>query len=183
MIRPFFTTTVFCLLVSSAGLAADRPGRQIFEDEQLLMRVSTSKPENLEAFYTGRGFSKQAINEIIKTCFVGALVQNKTNEALWLILDDWSFLDANGKHIQRIKRSDWKQTWKRIGLKQAHQSTFGWTQLPEIRDLHTDEHAGGNVTIPWQTGPFKLIATFRTGPDKSGEPKRLTFENLKCRTE
>jgi len=167
---------------AAAAHAADkRPGRQMFDDPHMLMRVSTSKPENLEAFYSGRGFPKIAIEEINKTCFVTALVKNKTYEVLWLVLDDWEFYDPSGKPIKRIKRSDWKQVWKRIGLKLAHQSTFGWTQLPESRDLHIDEHAGGNVTIPWQSRPFKLVATFMTGPDKSGEPRTLVFENLECR--
>lgn len=152
-----------------------------FEDEQLSMRISTGKPEQIAAFYNGRGFNQESINAIIKTCFVSVRIENKTYEALWLIPDDWRFYNSNGDPIRRIKRSDWKQTWTQTGLKQAHQSTFGWTQLPEIRDLRPNEPVGGNLTIAWQSRPFTLVANFRTDMDQSGEPRTLTFENLTCK--
>jgi hypothetical protein len=67
------------------------------------------------------------------------------------------------------------------GLSQAHQSTFGWTQLPESRDLRQFEHVGGNVAVEWKDQPFKLIATFKTGADKTGKSKTITVENLTCK--
>jgi len=174
--------SLVCAIASTTVIADNRNSiRKQYEDRHLLVRASTSKPEQLEAFYIGRGFPQNAVNEIKKTCFVTTMVKNKAYKALWLILDDWVFIDSTGKKIKRIRRSNWKSTWKSMDLKQAYQSTFGWTQLPESRDLRVDEHAAGNVTIPWQEKPFSMIATFRTGLDKSGTPRTVTLENLQCR--
>ena len=61
-----------------------------------------------------------------------------------------------------------------------HQSTFGWTLLPEARDLRRDESVGGNVVISRQTKPFTLTMQFRTGSDKSGALKLIKFERVQC---
>ncbi len=169
-----------CSFISHVFAADKKAGAGIYEDRQMLVKASTRRPEQLDAFYTGRGFSRDAIDRIINTCFVTVLIKNKTYDALWLILDDWTFVDRHGKRIERITRPDWKNTWQSIGLKQAHQSTFGWTQLPESRDLRVDEHVAGNVAVPWQTQAFKLVASFKTGRDKSGEPRTIVLENLRC---
>jgi len=174
---------ILCLCVSLApAYAAKQKSQGIrFEDKDLLIRTVIRSPEQLDAFYSGRGFPRKAIDEIKKTCFVTMLIKNKQYEALWLILDDWEFYDMQGKRINRISRQQWTRVWDSIALKPAFQSTFGWTQLPESRDLRKQEHAGGNVTIPWHNKPFKLIARFKTRLDKSGETRKVVLENLQCK--
>jgi hypothetical protein len=176
------TIGLACIALFSPPLAAqpDMPGAQRFEDDSLVMLVQTRTPEQLAAFYTGRGFNAEAIAAITQRCFVFGFIENKTYDAMWLVLDDWQFTDAGGQPIQRMRRSDWQPVWQQTGLKQAHQSTFGWTQLPESRDLRPHEHAGGHAVIPWQDGPFTLTVTLRSGADKSGTPRVLTFSNLRC---
>lgn len=167
---------------SSALFAQEQnPNLKVFENELVLMEASTSKPENLAAFYTGRGFSQEAVHEITQTCFVTVHIVNKSDDITWLTLDDWVFTSVSGETINKIRRTDWKPVWQRINMKKAHQATFSWTQLPDERDLHPEEQARGNVILPWQTQPFKLVATLRTRPDRSGTPVIATIENLQCR--
>ena len=180
----YITVIATSLLVSfsvHAQMPELPPGAVKFENEDLLMIVMTRTPEQLNAFYTGRGFNRTSIDALTERCFVFGMVENKTQERLWLILDDWQFIDAEGNVIRRYTRDDWKQTWKDTGLEQAKQSTFGWTQLPEVRDLHRHEHVGGQVALPWQDQPFRLVATFRSGIDKDGKPHKVSFEDLECR--
>jgi len=151
-----------------------------YEDKELTVVIGSRTPDQLAAFYSGRGFNQASIDAIKKTCFVFGMVDNKTYETLWLSLDEWEFIAADGTPLKRFKRDDWKKTWQQTGLSQAHQSTFGWTQLPEIRDLRMHEHVGGNVAVEWNDKPFSLKATFKTGADKSGEPRTVTVENLTC---
>ena len=185
LIRRFTMPWLQAMIVtalSSSPLAAqpEMPGAQRFEDDTLVMLVQTRTPDQLTAFYTGRGFNADAIAAITQRCFVFGFLENKTYEALWLVLDDWQFRTADGKPIERIHRSDWQPVWQQTGLKQAHQSTFGWTQLPESRDLRPHEHAGGHAVIPWQDRPFTLTVTLHTGLDRRGTPRILTFSNLRC---
>ncbi len=151
-----------------------------FEDKDITVIIGSRTPEQLSAFYTGRGFNQASINAITKKCFIFGMVDNKTYDRLWLILDDWQFFAADGSPMKRLKKGDWAKIWKETGLSTAHQSTFGWTQLPESRDLRQFEHVGGNVAVEWKDKPFTLVATFKTGADKSGKPRTITVENLTC---
>lgn len=168
------------IFLPMAKAADTKPNTHRIEDKDITVVIGSRTPDQLAAFYTGRGFNQASIDEINKTCFVFGMVDNKTYDRLWLSLDDWNFYTADGKPLKRYKRDDWKKIWQQTGLSQAHQSTFGWTQLPENRDLRMHEYVGGNVAVEWHDEPFTLEATFRTGADKSGEPRTITVENLTC---
>ena len=169
------------LLSSSISLAqTPKLDAEHFEDKDITVIIGSRTPEQLSAFYTGRGFNQAAIDAITEKCFIFGIVDNKTYERLWLTLNDWKFFAADGSPMKRLKKDDWARVWKETGLSQAHQSTFGWTQLPESRDLRQFEHVGGNVAVEWKDEPFTLVATFKTGVGKAGKPRTITVENLTC---
>lgn len=161
--------------------AADDKVPLRYEDSEVTMRIVIRSPDQLSAFYQGRGFNQDAINEVLKTCYITPLIKNKKYKVLWLELDNWKFT-VNGKSIPRIKRDYWRKKWRDIGLSQAHQSTFGWTLMPESRDLRLDEGVGGSVVIPMQSQPFNLTAIFKTGHNKMGKTKTITFKDITCVT-
>ncbi len=168
------------LYSAEVSVAAEEPFT--YQADDVYMRVIVRSPEQLSAFYQGRQFSGAAIDRILQTCFITPIVKNKTYEVLWLDLDDWQFL-RDGKPIPRIKRDYWKAEWQAVGLAQAHQSTFGWTLMPDQRDLRRDEGVGGSVVIPQQAQPFTLIARFHTGADKQGPLKIIEFKDVSCTPE
>jgi hypothetical protein len=173
---------VLCLTalgVSAPRAAQERPE---YEDDEVYMRLISRTPTQLSAFYQGREFRQAAIDKILETCFVTAIVRNKTLDILWLDLDLWRF-SLHGEPIQRIRRDYWREQWEAVGLPQGHRSTFGWTLMPEVRDLRLDESVGGNVVIPWQSRPFSLSATFPTGAGRQGRPKIIEFEDIRCATD
>jgi hypothetical protein len=162
-----------------ASTPVQQPSSPRYEDEQLKIRIVMRTPDQLRAFYIGRGFNQAAIDRILETCFITPVIHNKTVDVLWLELDEWQF-SRGDKIIPRIGRDYWPQQWRETGLSQAHQSTFGWTLMPEVRDLRLDEGVGGSVVIPMQTGPFRLTMKFHTGADKQGPVKTVVFEDLQC---
>jgi hypothetical protein len=162
--------------------AASQPGRATglrYEDDSLSVRMVMRTPDQLRAFYIGRGFNQAAIDEILATCFMTPIVHNKTLDVLWLRLDDWRF-SRGAERIARLGRDYWPPRWEATGLAQAHRSTFGWTLLPEERDLRPDESAGGSVVIARQAEPFTLTMRFHTGADAAGPLKTVIFEDLEC---
>lgn len=187
-----------CITISQATTAATNTKKTNaakiaspkYEDDEIYMRIVLRTPEQLSAFYIGREFNQAAIDEILKTCYVTPIIKNKKFEALWLELDNWEFfLDTkvdekgDGKPIKRIKRDYWKKIWEKVSLPQAHQSTFGWTLMPEVRDLRFDEGVGGSIVLPMQSKPFTIKANFKTGLNKQGKPKTVVFEGISCRRE
>ncbi len=150
-----------------------------YEDEDIYMRLVIRTADQLSAFYLGREFPQAAVTEIMNHCFITPLLKNKTYEALWVEPNSWQ-LSRNGQTIKRIKRDYWKQKWQKTGLPLSHQSTFGWTLMPETRDLRLDEGVGGSIVIPRQSEPFTLKAHFNTQLDKLGQPKVVTYRNVSC---
>lgn len=152
-----------------------------YADDTMSVRLVLRTPDQLTAFYLGRNFNRAAIDNILDTCFITPIIHNKTLDVLWLALDEWQFSRGDTR-IERIKRDYWPERWREAGLPQPQQSTFGWTLMPEVRDLRLDEGVGGSVVIPMQTQPFRLTMTFHTGADRLGPVKTVVFEDLICAT-
>jgi len=172
-------TLLLSVALLSQGAVAEGKNPLEFEDGQVSMRLVLRTPEQLSAFYQGREFNQAAIDRILETCFITPIIHNKTLDALWLELDNWQF-NAGGQAIARLRRDYWPEIWRQAGLPQAQQSTFGWTLMPEVRDLRLDESVGGSVVIPMQSQPFTMTANFHTGMDKKGEIKTIVFEGIQC---
>lgn len=176
------------MLLTGVGAGADAAddittapdGRHEYRGQGLVMSVTARLPEQQFAFYSARGFPEDAVRRITQRCFLTVGIRNERSDIVWLELDEWRFLNGDGREHKRLKRDEWNALWKRINLAPAHRATFGWTQLPERRDLHPGESAGGNVTLAPPPSPFILEARFRTGDDGTGPVLRVRFENLIC---
>ena len=172
---------MFCIFFHPVAFSADEKEFK-YEDDDVMFRVYRRSPNQIAAFYEGRGFDHKAINEIKKYCSIAVIVKNKTNDVLWLELDKWRFV-SEGETVSRTTRTFWKSLWEKINLPQAHQSTYGWTLMPELRDLQKDESVGGSIPLPMLTEPFTIIANFSTGQNKGGKIKTVTMKNIKCRAD
>jgi len=156
-----------------------QPAEPRFEDETVSIRIVVRTPDQITAFYLARGFNQAAIDEILSICYLTPIIHNKAFEVLWLDLDEWRF-SHSGTEIPRIKRDYWPARWEAARLPQAQRSTFGWTLMPEVRDLRLDESVGGSVVIPMQDQPYTLTMRFPTGADRNGPAKTVVFEDLRC---
>ncbi|MBI5612451.1 MAG: hypothetical protein HY942_05230 [Gammaproteobacteria bacterium] len=173
------------LLGAAGGHAADDiteapDGRREYRGQGLVMSVTARTLGQQFAFYSARGFPEDAVRRITQRCFLTIGIRNERNDIVWLELDGWRFIDDQDREHKRIRRDEWNALWKRIALPPAYRATFGWTQLPERRDLHPGESAGGNVTLAPPPVPFTLAARFRTGDDGSGPVLQVRFDNLVC---
>jgi len=171
---------LFLFTLTSFDILAAEKRTPAYEDEDVYIRLFSRSPNQMAAFYEGREFPKNAINRIIKVCNVTTIIHNKTSDFLWIDLDKWKF-KKNGKMIPRIDREYWKKQWKEIKLSAAHQATFGWTLMPEVRDLHPDEGVGGSTNVPWQTEPFDITFNFPVGKNQSKKMKSVTIKRFQCK--
>jgi hypothetical protein len=172
------------LLLSIAPLhgtgAMEKPYPGVhFESDELLMVVIVRTPEQMAAFYEARGFPQQAIDEISATCFVTIHIDNRSDTITWLETDNWK-LTAGDTSLTILGEDYWNATWERLDLPQANRSTFYWTQLPAVVDLHPDEPVGGNIVLPGGTTRFDIEANFRTGADRQGTPRQVIFRDIDC---
>jgi len=172
---------MLCVSFQSMALSAEKKTLE-YEDDDLFFRVYRRSPEQISAFYEGRGFDQKAINEIKKYCSIAVVIKNKSSDVLWLELDKWRF-ESKGDEVLRITRSFWASLWQEINIPQSHRSTYGWTLMPEVRDLQRDEGVGGNMPLPMLTEPFTMIASFSTGQNKDGKIKTVTIKDIRCKTD
>ena len=179
-------TSLFAALLLAAGLLqaapwkdGEKPPGPYVENDRLFMLLRLHTPEQISAFYEARGFPPGSLERIRQTCFITAHIDNKSNDVLWLETANWRITQA-GEPVGRLGRDHWNRVWDEIGLPQANRSTFGWTQLPDVRDLQPTEPVGGNIVLPRNGRPYSITANFHTGADKQGPLKTIVFKDIKC---
>jgi len=184
----FSFALLFCFLFCSPLLAVEKTASKkkenTYEDSEIYLRTVYRSPEQLAAFYEGREFPQEAIKRITQSCYFTIILKNKTDDILWLEIDNWQFSAnsaQNNQIIQRYNRAYWNKQWDEINLKQAFRSTFGWTLMPDVRDLRAGEGVGGSIPIPMQTDKFSVTLNFATGKDKKGKMKSVTLPNIQCK--
>lgn len=164
------------LLWTAAGLAAQQASRPA---GPLQLKLSPRTPDQVAAFYEARGFPAPALVHIRAACFITVGLRNNTDKVVWLELARWRVTSANGS-VQRLAREDWERAWTQADVEPAQRATFGWTLLPEARDLQPDEPVGGNLTLVRTSEPLTFEAVFKTGPNKRGGEIQLRYENVQC---
>jgi len=176
--RPVILLTGWLFTCAACGMDKPYPGPHI-ESDEILVVLRPHAPDQITAFYEARGFPKEAIQLIAQTCFITVHIENRSGKVIWLDTGLWSFT-GNGKPLKRLDRSWWEAQWERIELRQASRSTFGWTQLPELRDLQPDEPVGGNIVFPGSTRMFSMTLNMPTGPARRDGLITLVFRDIEC---
>ena len=179
-------TSLFAALLLAAGLLqaapwkdGEKPPGPYVENDRLFMLLRLHTPEQISAFYEARGFPPGALERIRQACFITAHIDNKSNDLLWLETANWR-ITQSGKPVSRLGRDHWNRIWDEISLPQSKRSTFGWTQLPDVRDLQPTEPVGGNIALPRNGKPYDITVNFHTGADKRRGMISIEFENLHC---
>ncbi len=167
-------------LVATVSPALEKPYPGPFvENADILFALIPRTPEQMAAFYEARGFPQAAIARIKATCFVTVHIENRSRQVIWMEPGTWKFSSGN-QPLQRLDRDYWNAQWEAVDLPRANRSTFGWTQLPAVRDLQPEESVGGNIVFPGTTGSFNLEANLQTGQERRGKQLEIRFENVNC---
>jgi hypothetical protein len=167
-------------LVATVSPALEKPYQGPFvENDDILFVLIPRTPEQMAAFYEARGFPPAAIARIKATCFVTVHIENRSRQVIWMEPDTWKF-SSGDQPLQRLDRDYWNTQWEAVDLPRANRSTFGWTQLPAVRDLQPEESVGGNIVFPGTTGSFDLEAHLQTGQERRGKQLEIRFENVSC---
>ena len=96
---------------ASGGTASAKEdsNRRELENTVLKIIVIPRTREQMKAFYEGRGFPKPAIAAIAEACFMTVIIKNKTDNVLWLELDNWQ-LSNTASDAKRLDREFWNES-------------------------------------------------------------------------
>ena len=176
-----FLRAIFLLCLASGVSAVDKPAlRTSFSSQGLMVHVQARTPDQMTAFYTGRGFPAAMLEPISHVCFLTVSMRHTRKGVVWLEPERWRMQDAEGNTVRRLGRDFWDRVWETMQAPAASRATFGWTQLPESRDLQPEEPVGGNITLVTPTGPFTLELRFPTGRDKKGPEIVGSIKGVVC---
>lgn len=175
MNRPLFVALCISALWTQAATA-----QPAYIGQGIEMRAEPRAPDQISAFYEARGFPRAAVEALSAACFITVGIQNRREDIVWLEPARWQYFDAGGQAIERLPRAYWETRFEKLGVSPASRATFGWTQLPEVRDLRPAEPVGGNITLVPVRGTFTLVARFATGSDRRGPEIVVRFDKLTC---
>ena len=169
------------LLMFYAGGVSAADSETVFEldEEDIYARLVVRSADQLSAFYQGREFPDSALKEILKVCMITPIIKNRQYDVAWIKLDQWQFT-VDDKVISRLDRSWWKTVWQKQALPLRFQATFGWTLMPEERDLRLDEGVGGSVVIPWQDKPVNLLIRLPVEQGDKKSMREIEFKGIMC---
>ncbi|WP_124950611.1 hypothetical protein [Sulfuriferula thiophila] len=165
------------LLSVPAAWAAER---NTYQNNGITFSISVRTPDQIRAFYTGRGFPEAAIRELESRCLLTVGIQNNRQDIAWLEPSNWQLITEHGARVARVSRDELAARWEALHIPLASRATFGWTQLPESRDLYPGETAGGNIVVVPPGEAFTVTVRFATGTDKQGTPVTLQSSPLTC---
>jgi hypothetical protein len=166
-------------VIPAMGVAAEMPADAL-KAAGIEFHISARTPEQTSAFYAARGLPTDAVRAIAQVCLLTVGMRNNRSDVVWMDLAEWRFIDDEGRPVQRIQRIEWDAVWEQMAVPDAGRATFGWTQLPDIRDLQPGEPVGGNLAVVPPQGNFTLQASFKTGVAKDGPVIRFNVPELSC---
>jgi len=162
------------VMLHAAVATAQLPEEHETGNHGLRLRVMERTPAQIAAFYEARGFPEQAIARLREACFLTVTLDNQRDDRL--ALERWRFL-ANGEPLERRDRAYWQTQWQALGLSRGSRATFGWTLMPESRELYPTEPVAGNITLAPTRQPFTLVARLRTAAD---DVLSLRLRDIEC---
>ncbi|MFT5112726.1 MAG: hypothetical protein ACI8P9_002054 [Parasphingorhabdus sp.] len=87
-------------------------------------------PDQIRAFFSGRGFPVNAIEELARTCVFMTVVRNgHTTGSIHFKTADW-MVQSNGQSESIRSTESWLNHWKDIGLELPQLIAFEWGQFP-----------------------------------------------------
>ncbi len=167
------------LSVTATATAADKPEPYAVDNQWFKLQLVPRSSEQMTAFYEGREFPEAARKIIAEHCFITVGMRNHGSQVVWLDLSQWRFFTDFGP-VRRVSRDDWHTLWRQTQLPLAQQATFGWTLLPEQRNLLPSEPVGGNLTFIATEQPFTLEADFALGAKKDAGHIKVRIDNVQC---
>lgn len=145
-------------------------------------------PDQIDAFYLGRGFTLNQIKPYAKTCvYMGVLRNDSASGKIHFLRNSWSIVnkDKDKNKLQYPKaNSEWIAKFKLLKVKPSALIAFRFAQLPEEQEYET----GGD----WNQGMLSVNLPVPTKDDKKsqfditvrwdikGKPYELTLQEVKC---
>ena len=112
--------------------ASGLQGWQI-QGEHIQIQLNPLKPEQVRAFYLGRGFPKEVSEQIVNSCVYQVVIKNTSvadSDAIVSVnLEDWRVFDQQAQKAL-VPKEKWLEKWAELGASDAAIIAFKWATFP-----------------------------------------------------
>ncbi len=136
-------------------------------------------PDQVRAFYQGRGFSAAESERIAGTCVFQTVVRNDTEtaDALEIALADWRVRRAGHAATSPRTIEAWLSDWGEPSLGQAQAIALRWALFPAVQSFAPGDWNMGMLTVEVPHGErFDLELHWRLGE----RPDVASLSDLRC---
>lgn len=151
----------------------------MWRDESATITLNQLLPDQVRAFFQGRGFSVEESERVARHCVYQMIVRNEAqaDTPMEIALDEWRVIGA-GKTIGVPRTaSDWDQEWARLGVGQGPRIAFRWALFPASQEFQPGDWNMGMLTLAVPIGDaFDLQASWRRGAGS----QVATIDDLRC---
>ena len=151
----------------------------VWQDESATITLNQLLPDQVRAFFQGRGFSVEQSERVARHCVYQMIVRNEAqaDAPMEIALDDWRVIHA-GKTIGIPRTaSDWDREWDRLSVGQGPRIAFRWALFPASQVFQPGDWNMGMLTLAVPDGAtFDLQTAWRRG---AGTQVAL-IDNLQC---
>lgn len=152
------------------------------EQEGLEITLAQLLPDQVRAFFQGRGFSAAESDRLAAACVFQAVVRNRATSGppVTVALADWRVLTAGEPPRAPRVAAAWIEEWGDPGLARAQRLALRWALLPAEQRYAPGDWNMGMLTLDLPAGAtFDLVPRWRHDA-QAGES---TLPGMRCAEE
>jgi hypothetical protein len=142
-------------LAAATGALAEAPGagaehrvdpqtgaeHWVVSRDGVTLELTQRTPEQVQAFYLGRGFPPELARRIADYCVLVVALRNQSRDPIRYELDRWRYLPPDGTVRSPRPKEDWIREWREYGV------IFGFSQLSGAQTFQPGDWNGAMVTF------------------------------------
>jgi hypothetical protein len=150
-------------------------------DDKMSLRLVQRLPMQTRGYFLARGFNRQQVEQIAKSCVFQTVFKNISNTtsspaALTYNLNDWQVVYHGERHSPKT-REDWAKQWQQAGVAKPVQLAFEWSLYPTQQVYQPGDYNWGMTTFALPPGS---VFDLRVSWDQSGKHHQATIQGIKC---
>ena len=153
----------------------------LVQGEHIEIQLNPLKPDQVRAFYLGRGFSDEIAEIIVQSCVYQTVIKNVSPEnnikAVSIDLSDWRLNDQRGESAL-ISKPDWRKQWTALDASRAAMNAFEWATYPWQQKFELTGDSGWGMILFGSIEGETFDVTLRWQVDD--QPVEQRVEQLNC---
>jgi len=147
--------------------------------EGVSLKLVQRLPDQTRAFFLGRGFPREAADDIARNCVFQSIFRNEGQAPLDYDLREWRILH-NGQTMPMRLQAEWDRKWSANQISEPARIAFRWSLLPPQQHFEPGDYNWGMLSFglpPGELFDLELVVHI------DGRTIEGRIPNIQCPTE